>query len=341
MKTASLTHPIQTDNALQLYRLPFVELLHRAHCIHREFHDVSNIQKCFLLSIKTGGCPENCGYCSQSAHHQTGVVRQPLLTVQEVVRAATDAKHAGAHRFCMGAGWRHAPEGEQFERVLEMVGQVKALDMEACVTLGMLTRSQADRLKAAGLDAYNHNLDTSREHYPNIVTTRTYDDRLETLRSARLAGLTLCSGGILGMGESEQDRCALIAELASLDPQPESVPINMLVPVPGTPLSNCPPASSLDLIRTVAVARILMPRARIRLAAGRLQLSQEAQTLAIFGGVNSIFIGNRLLTTPNAEPSADEVSLAALQGEDFREAGLGLDDAPELNVGERVTNATR
>ena len=341
MKTASLTHPIQTDNALQLYRLPFVELLHRAHCVHREFHDVADIQKCVLLSIKTGGCPENCGYCSQSAHHQTGVVRHPLLTVDEVVRAASAAKQTGAHRFCMGAGWRHAPEGEQFERVLEMVRQVKALEMEACVTLGMLTKSQADRLKAAGLDAYNHNLDTSREHYPNIVTTRTYDDRLGTLRSARMAGLTLCCGGILGMGESEQDRCALIAELASLDPKPESVPINMLVPVPGTPLANCPPLPPLDLVRTVAVARILMPRARIRLAAGRLQLTQEAQMLAVFAGANSIFIGNRLLTTPNTEPSADEVFLAALQGENLFSADQKSDDAREPSIGESAAYATR
>jgi biotin synthase len=212
----------------------------------------------------------------------------------------------------MGAAWRQAPDGEQFERVLEMVRQVKTMGMEACVTLGMLNASQADRLKTAGLDAYNHNLDTSREYYPNIVTTRSYDDRLKTLRLAREAGLTLCCGGILGMGETVADRCALIAELASLNPQPESVPINMLVPIAGTPLAQSPAVSSFELIRTIAVTRILIPRARVRLAAGRVSLNREAQALAIFAGANSIFMGTKLLTTPNAAPNDDEVFLASL-----------------------------
>lgn len=302
--------------ALQLYRQPFFDLLHQAHCKHRERHDVQDIQKCFLHSVKTGGCPEDCGYCSQSAHYQTDLVRQKLVTVEEVVVSAKNAKRAGAHRFCMGAAWRHAPDGEQFERVLAMIREVKALGLETCATLGMLNASQADRLKKAGLDAYNHNLDTSREHYPNIVTTRTYDDRLETLRLARNAGLTLCCGGILGMGESETDRCSMIAELASLNPQPESVPINLLVPIQGTPLFNSSPVSAFDLVRTVAVARILIPGARIRLAAGRMQLSKETQALAFFAGANSIFIGNKLLTTPNVEASDDNLLLTALSAQD-------------------------
>jgi biotin synthase len=319
--------PFKADraNALRLYRQPFFDLLHQAHCRHRGHHDVQDIQKCFLHSVKTGGCPEDCGYCSQSAHHRTGLVREKLVTVEEVVASAKNAIRAGAHRFCMGAAWRHAPDGEQFERVLEMIREVKALGLETCATLGMLNASQADRLKGAGLDAYNHNLDTSREHYPKIVTTRTYDDRLETLRVARSAGLTLCCGGILGMGESEADRCAMIAELASLDPQPESVPINLLVPIQGTPLFNSPPVSTFDLIRTVAVARIMIPGARIRLAAGRMQLSKETQALAFFAGANSIFIGNKLLTTPNAEASDDDLLLTALSAQDGATSGNGFE----------------
>jgi biotin synthase len=295
---------------------------------HREHHNTQDIQKCFLHSVKTGGCPEDCGYCSQSAHHQTALVRQKLVTVEEAVAFAENAKQAGAHRFCMGAAWRHAPDGEQFDRVLEMICAVKALGLETCVTLGMLNASQAERLKKAGLDAYNHNLDTSREHYPNIVTTRTYDDRLETLRLARGAGLALCCGGILGMGDNETDRCALITEIASLDPQPESVPINLLVPIQGTPLFDSLPVSSFDLVRTVAVARILIPGARIRLAAGRMQLSKEAQALAFFAGANSIFIGTKLLTTPNAEASVDDLLFTALDTQD----GAKLGDAPQANV---------
>ena len=300
--------------AQALYEKPFFELLYQAHSVHREFHASDDIQKCVLLSIKTGGCAEDCGYCSQSAHHKTGLERQPLLSIEDVKVAAAQAKSAGAHRFCMGAAWRQAPEGEQFERVLEMVRIVKGLGMEACTTLGMLTPTQAERLKEAGLDAYNHNLDTSREFYPKIVTTRTYDDRLNTLRAARDAGLTVCSGGIIGLGESVQDRCALVAELAALNPQPESVPINLLMPVEGTPLEKAPAVPVTDLVRTIAVARILMPRSRVRLSAGRVHLSQEAQLLALFAGANSIFIGDKLLTTPNAAISADEELFASLAG---------------------------
>ena len=309
-------------SALHLYRLPFFDLLTRAHTEHLRFHDAQDIQRCFLLSIKTGGCPENCGYCSQSAHHQTGLERQPLLSVDDVLTAATQAKQAGAHRFCMGAAWRQAPEGEQFDRVLSMVRGVKSLGMEACVTLGMLTLPQAEQLKEAGLDAYNHNLDTSREYYPQIVTTRNYDDRLNTLRAARQAGLSLCCGGILGMGESATDRCAMLAELAALDPQPESVPINLLMPVSGTPLANASAVDPVDLVRVIAVARILMPRSRVRLSAGRIHLSKEAQLLAFYAGANSIFIGNKLLTAKNAEASEDAALLDCLRADAVTDPSL-------------------
>ena len=301
------------DEALRLYQLPFFELLFQAHSVHRTLHDVEDIQRCYLLSIKTGGCPEDCGYCAQSAHYETGLPREPLITVDQAREAARIAKQNGAQRFCMGAAWRSAPTGERLDRVLEMIAEVKALGLEACATLGMLTPNQAVRLKQAGLDAYNHNLDTSRNHYSKIVTTRTYDDRLDTLHAAREAGLTLCSGGILGLGETAEDRCDLLATLATLDPQPESVPINLLVPIAGTPLENAPPVATLDLVRTIAVARILMPRSRVRLAAGRLQLSREAQLLALFAGANSIFIGNKLLTTPNSTAADDDAVFAALQ----------------------------
>ncbi|MBZ5607592.1 MAG: biotin synthase BioB [Acidobacteriia bacterium] len=298
-----------------LYNLPFFDLLYQAHSVHRLHHATDDIQRCVLLSIKTGGCPEDCAYCGQSAHYEPGLKRDPLVSVEQVRAAARAAAERGAQRFCMGAAWRQAPEGEQFERVLEMVREVKALGLEACVTLGMLTLAQAERLKEAGLDAYNHNLDTSRKFYPRIITTRTYDDRLETLRFARQAGLTLCCGGILGMGETAEDRCQLLDELASLDPQPESVPINLLVPIKGTPLENAPKVDSVDLVRTIAVARILMPKSRVRLAAGRLSLSREAQLLAFFAGANSIFIGDKLLTTPNSSAAADSAVLAALRAE--------------------------
>jgi biotin synthase len=245
-----------------------------------------------------------------------------LLSVDDVLTAATQAKQAGAHRFCMGAAWRQAPEGEQFDRVLSMVRGVKSLGMEACVTLGMLTVPQAEQLKEAGLDAYNHNLDTSREYYPQIVTTRNYDDRLNTLRAARQAGLSLCCGGILGMGESATDRCAMLAELAALDPQPESVPINLLMPVSGTPLANASAVDPVDLVRVIAVARILMPRSRVRLSAGRIHLSKEAQLLAFYAGANSIFIGNKLLTARNAEASEDAALLDCLRADAVTDPSL-------------------
>jgi biotin synthase len=238
------------EHALALHRLPFFELIDQAHQVHRQWHNPADIQHCALLSIKTGGCPEDCGYCPQSAHHHADLLRQPLLTVEEVRTAAQRAKERGATRFCMGAAWRNAPSGEQFERVLAMVRAVKSYGLEACATLGMLDREQAVQLKEAGLDAYNHNLDTSPAFYGQIITTRTFDDRLHTLEAVRDSGLSVCCGGILGLGESETDRCQLLATLASMQPPPESVPINLLVPVKGTPLEFAKPVKSTDLNRT-------------------------------------------------------------------------------------------
>jgi biotin synthase len=295
-----------------LYRLPFMELLHHAHEVHRSHHDPSDIQRCTLLSIKTGGCPEDCSYCPQSAHYDTGLERQDLISVEEVRVAAREAKKKGAQRFCMGAAWRRVKDGPEFERVLEMVRAVKGEELEACVTLGMVSESQALRLKEAGLDAYNHNLDTSREYYGKIIHTRTYDDRLDTLRAVRKSGITVCSGGIIGMGESDIDRCGMISELASLDPQPESVPINLLIPVEGTPLQYSLPVDPLDLVRTIAVTRIMIPKARVRLSAGRISLSREAQVLSFYAGANSIFLGEKLLTRENPAVDLDECLLSAL-----------------------------
>jgi biotin synthase len=300
------------QQALSLYRLPFFDLIAQAHQVHRQWHDPADIQRCALLSIKTGGCPEDCGYCSQSAHHDTGVPRQSLLTVEAVRQAAQLAKQRGATRFCMGAAWRTPPIGEQFDRVLDMVREVKACGLEACVTLGMLQPEQAAQLKAAGLDAYNHNLDTSREFYGEVVTTRTYDDRLRTLATVRDAGITVCCGAILGLGESDLDRCQLLATLAAMQPQPESVPVNLLVPIAGTPLAAAPPVKSTELVRVIAVARILMPQSRVRLSAGRRSLTEEAQLLAFFAGANSIFIGDKLLTTANVAQDEDETLLAEI-----------------------------
>lgn len=288
------------------YERPLMELIENAHSIHRANHDPNHIQKCSLLSIKTGGCSEDCAYCPQSAHYNTNLERHALVSLDEMKAALKTAKSNGAERFCMGAAWRNVRDGAEFDRVLDMVRAVKAEGLEACVTLGMLSESQAMRLKEAGLDAYNHNLDTSREFYPKIISTRTYDDRLDTIRSVSKIGIQVCSGGIIGMGESANDRCAMIAELANLDPQPESVPINLLIPVEGTPLQDSPPVSSLELVRTVAVTRILIPKARIRLSAGRLSLNMETQVLAFYAGANSIFLGEKLLTRANPTIDQDE-----------------------------------
>ncbi|HEY6911769.1 MAG TPA: biotin synthase BioB, partial [Myxococcales bacterium] len=288
-----------------LHDLPLLDLLYRAQTEHRAHFGDNKVQLCSLLSVKTGGCPEDCAYCPQAARYQTGVAAEPLLSTAEVLSAARKAREAGATRFCMGAAWREVKDGPQFDRVLEMVRGVKELGMEACCTLGMLTAEQARRLKQAGLDAYNHNLDTSREKYGDIVTTREYGDRLRTLRHVREAGIGVCCGGIIGMGESVADRCELLRTLAAQDPHPESVPINMLVRVQGTPLFEQPPASTIEMVRMIATARILMPASMVRLSAGRQQMSEEAQLLCMMAGANSVFFGEKLLTTGNPEYEQD------------------------------------
>jgi biotin synthase len=289
----------------EIYALPLSELILRAAEVHRKHRDYSDVQRCALLSIKTGGCPEDCGYCSQSAHYDTPVQRQPLMTVEEVRERAIQAQVAGATRFCMGAAWRSPKDGPEFDSVLEMVRSVRALGMEACVTLGMLSNEQAARLKDAGLTAYNHNLDTSRRYYPEIVTTRNYDDRLDTLRAVARAGISVCCGGIIGMGETIDDRLMMLVELANLDVPPESVPINCLMPATGTPLQMAPPVDSIELVRLIAVARIAFPKARVRLSAGRDRMSRELQILCFLAGADSVFFGEKLLTAPNPDESAD------------------------------------
>lgn len=295
-----------------LYHKPLLDLVYEAAAVHRAHHDSRDMQLCTLLSIKTGGCAEDCKYCSQSIYNNTDLEKEILLKTDEVLESARKAKEAGSTRFCMGAAWPRVLDGRAFDRVLEMVSGVKAMDMEVCCTLGMLTEDQAQRLKDAGLTAYNHNLDTSEEFYENIITTRTYQDRLDTIENVAKAGISLCCGGILGMGESQEDRIALLHRLASLDPQPESVPINMLVPVAGTPLEGLEPLDIFEWIRCIAVARILMPQAMVRLSAGRLAISKEAQALAFLAGANAIFTGEKLLTTPNPGKDADTDLLAEL-----------------------------
>lgn len=284
---------------------PLLDLVLQAQVVHRAHHRPNEVQGCVLLNVKTGGCPEDCKYCSQSAHYDTGLTRHGLLGVEEVLTAATQARAQGATRFCMGAAWREVTSGPDFERVLDMVAGVRALGLEACCTLGMLTESQADALAKAGLTAYNHNLDTSPEFYEQIITTRTYQDRLDTLARVRRAGITVCCGGIIGMGEGRCDRCRLLQQLATLHPHPESVPINLLVRVEGTPLADRPPEDPLELVRVIATSRVLMPRSMVRLSAGRLSLSEEAQALCFLAGANSVFLGDRLLTTPNPSAESD------------------------------------
>ena len=296
----------------EIYRTPLTELVFRAQSVHRQLHAPDRVQTCQLLSIKTGGCPEDCAYCPQSAHYDTNVERQGLLDPEHVVSVAREAAARGVTRFCMGAAWRQAPEGREFENVLTMVRGVSELGMEVCCTLGMLTETQAERLKDAGLTAYNHNLDTSPEFYGSIITTRVYDERLRTLAAVRKAGITVCCGGILGMGERDTDRIGLLHQLATLQPHPESVPINMLVRVEGTPLASMPALEPLEMVRAIATARILMPASRVRLAAGRKQLSREAVTLCFLAGANSLFLGEKLLTTPNPGPDEDEELLQTL-----------------------------
>ncbi|MFQ5928410.1 MAG: biotin synthase BioB [Acidobacteriota bacterium] len=302
-----------TDQGIrEIHDLPLPDLIFRAQQVHRRYHDPRKVQLCTLLSIKTGGCPEDCAYCPQSAHYIAPVVAQGLLDVEQVLTAARQARDSGSTRFCMGAAWREAPDGRQFGQVLEMVTRVRELGMEACCTLGMLTREQAFRLAEAGLTAYNHNLDTGPDYYGEIITTRTYQDRLRTLQYVRQAGITVCCGGILGMGESLQDRAALLRVLSSLDPHPESVPINALVRVKGTPLADRPPLDPIEMTRMIATARIVLPKSRVRLSAGRMEMSAETQALCFIAGANSIFTGEKLLTTPNPGRDQDRILLHKL-----------------------------
>ncbi len=326
-----MRHDWTVEEIEKIYRAPFLDLVFRAQLVHRKHHAPNVVQGSVLLNIKSGGCPEDCAYCPQSAHYKTGVARTDLVTVDDAVRAAMAARDQGATRFCMGAAWRDVPRGPQFDRVLEMVRGVRALGMEACCTLGMLEQDQADALAGAGLTAYNHNLDTSPEFYGQIITTRTYDERLSTLQRVRAAGITVCCGGIIGMGESAAARIGLLQQLAALDPHPESVPVNMLVAVEGTPLGSRPPEDPLEVVRMIATARILMPQSYVRLSAGRLSLSDEAQALCFLAGANSVFLGDRLLTTPNPAADADRAL--------FERLGLRLQVRAELVGDDSLSSA--
>jgi biotin synthase len=308
-----MTFMTQTlDQVRAIYRLPLTTLIYRAQEAHHRHQDPAGVQLCTLKSIKTGGCPEDCAYCPQSAHHNTGVEAEPLMETAAVLADAEKAKARGATRYCMGAAWSRVSEGRQFDRVLKTVSGVKAIGLEVCCTLGMLTEAQAAQLKGAGCDVYNHNLDTSREFYTSIITTHTYDERLATLASARKAGLGICSGGILGMGESVEDRLKLLLELSNMHPQPDSVPINALMAIEGTPLEKRELVDAIEFVRAIATARILMPKAMVRLSAGRTQMSAEMQTLCYLAGANSIFLGEKLLTAPNPGQAEDLALLGRL-----------------------------
>jgi biotin synthase len=311
MTDSHIRHDWSTDEIEALLDLPFNDLLFRAQSLHRQRFDPNQIQMSSLLSIKTGACAEDCGYCSQSAKYDSGLEAEKLMPLEDVVSAAEAAKQKGASRFCMGAAWRN-PTDKNLQRVIEMVEAVNGMGMETCLTLGMLTDQQAQRLRDAGLDYYNHNLDTSPEFYGEVITTRTFEDRLETLSHVRDAGINVCSGGILGMGESRRDRASMLRELANLPKHPESVPINMLVKIEGTPLSEVEDLDPLEFVRTIAVARILMPSSYVRLSAGRGEMSDEMQALCFLAGANSIFYGERLLTTDNPEADRDRLLLERL-----------------------------
>ncbi|MGA9520071.1 MAG: biotin synthase BioB [Myxococcaceae bacterium] len=298
-------HDWTVDEVRAIHDRPLLELVHRAQTVHRAVFVENKVQLCSLLSIKTGGCPEDCAYCPQAARYDTGVEAQPLMSVPEVLAEAKQARQAGATRFCMGAAWRSVRDGPQFDSILEMVKGVRALGMEACATLGMLTERQAQRLKEAGLTAYNHNLDTSPDHYAQIISTRSYQDRLDTLARVRGAGISVCCGGIIGLGESVEDRCRMLSTLANQEVHPESVPINALVAVKGTPLQDQRPVGWNEMVRMIGTARILMPMSMVRLSAGRMQMSEEAQLLCMMAGANSLFFGEKLLTTGNPEYAAD------------------------------------
>lgn len=290
---------------LDIYNKPFMELLYEAASVHRLHHDPNTVQVSTLLSIKTGGCPEDCGYCPQAARYHTDIEGNDLMSVQQVKAQALRAKASGSSRVCMGAAWRNVKDGPEFDLVLEMVRTINKLDMEVCCTLGMLTENQAQRLAEAGLYAYNHNLDTSEDYYKDVISTRAFEDRLETISNVRKTNVTVCSGGIIGMGEKLEDRAGMLVALSTLNPQPESVPINALVAVEGTPMEDMEPVSIWEMVRMVATTRIVMPKTQVRLSAGRTQMSQEGQTLCFFAGANSIFAGDKLLTTPNPDVNED------------------------------------
>lgn len=317
---SDLRHDWTAEEIEKIYNLPFPELVFEAQTVHRKFHKTDEIQGCQLLSIKTGGCPEDCAYCPQSAHYQTEVDKEQLLSLDKTLDAARNAKSSGATRFCMGAAWRDVPDGEQFDQVVEMVKGVRELGLEACCTLGMLREDQAEKLADAGLTAYNHNLDTSPEYYGDIISTRVYDERLKTLENVRKSGVTVCSGGIIGMGETDEDRYGLLQQLSNQDPHPESVPINQLVKVEGTPLEAEKELDVFDFIRMIATARIVMAKSMVRLSAGRLELTDEAQALCFLAGANSIFMGDKLLTTPNPEKNRDAELLGKLGMKLYAEA---------------------
>jgi biotin synthase len=306
-----IRHDWSLDEINALFSMPFNDLLFKAHTIHRENFDPNKVQVSQLLNIKTGACPEDCSYCSQSSKYDTGLERERLMSLEEVRDAALQAKKNGSERFCMGAAWRN-PTDKSLDRVIDMIKVVKSLNMESCVTLGMLTSEQANRLKEAGLDYYNHNLDTSKEHYSNVITTRCFQDRIDTLENVHKAGINVCSGGILGLGERVEDRASMLQTLANMEHHPDSVPINLLVPIPGTPLEFADKPSEIDFIRCIAVARIVMPKSVVRLSAGRTDMSESMQATCFFAGANSIFYGDELLTTPNVAQNKDQELFASL-----------------------------
>lgn len=310
--TQEKTNETLLNQIAKTYQLPLPDLIFKAQIIHREHHNPNEMQFCTLSSIKTGACPEDCSYCSQSARYDTGLKYEPLLDKAEIMSQAKEAQDAGSTRFCMGAAWREIKDGEDFNLVLDVVKEVKEMGMEPCVTLGMLNKDQAQKLKEAGLHSYNHNIDTSKEHYSKIIGTRTFEDRLETIANVQEAGINVCSGGILGLGETREDRWSFLESLASLDPQPSSVPINILVPIAGTPLEEAEPVDKFELVRTVATARIFMPKARVRLSAGRLTMSEELQAMCFIAGANSIHTGEKLLTTSLAGEDKDRELITKL-----------------------------
>ncbi|MCK0123023.1 biotin synthase BioB [Gelidibacter sp. F2691] len=308
----NIRHNWTKEEILNIYNKPFMELLYEAATVHRQHHDPNTVQVSTLLSIKTGGCPEDCGYCPQAARYHTNVEGNDLMSVQQVKAQALRAKSTGSSRVCMGAAWRNVKDGEEFDQVLEMVRTINKLEMEVCCTLGMITENQAHRLAEAGLYAYNHNLDSSEEYYKEVISTRGYEDRLQTIDNVRKTNVTVCSGGIIGMGEKIEDRAGMLVALSTLNPQPESVPINALVAVEGTPLADEKPVEIWDMIRMVATARIVMPETQVRLSAGRTQMSREGQAMCFFAGANSIFAGDKLLTTPNPDVNEDMKMFEAL-----------------------------